>query len=492
MQQAKDFAEKVVQTANVIFIQLDPAGNVQDFNRAAEEITGYSLSEVIGTNWGDKLAPRERYPGIWQEFDRLVVNGGTPVAYENPILTKQGEERDILWKNNPLYEGDKIVGVISFGIDITERKQAEERIRRQLKRLAALRNIDQVITSSFDLRSNLGVILEQVTQELGADAADVLLLNSANLFLEYGAGIGFHTRSVEKAHVRLGQNYAGRVAMERQLLQIPNVKDQPADFLNTYLAAEDFACYFGVPLVAKGSVKGVLEVYHRTPLQPDQEWLDFLNTLAGQAALAIDNEQLFENLQRSNMELTLAYDATIEGWSHAMDLRDKETEGHTQRVTEMTMELAGLFGIQDEDLVNIRRGALLHDIGKMGVPDAILLKPDALTDEEWVLMRKHPTFALDMLSSIRYLKSAIDIPYCHHEKWDGTGYPRGLKGEQIPLAARIFAIVDVWDAVTSDRPYRKAWSNEKAIAYLKSEAGKQFDPQILKVCLDAGVLDRKR
>ena len=652
MQQAKDFAEQVIQTANVIFIQLDNAGNIQKINKAAEEITGYGLSEVIGTNWGEKLVPRERYPSVWRELDRLAIQGETPVGYENPILTKHGEERDILWKNSPLYEGSDIVGLISFGIDITERKRAEEalqesrqryralfedtpvaiweqdysalknyldslkrqgltdllgyfkthpkalfecaamiryldankaalklygagnkedlfkstqqvlggaelehiledfmaiaqgktgnswegasetlsgdpieislnwsvapgherdyskvivttlditerrlaekRIKQQLERLAALRTIDQVITSSFDLPNSLTMILRQVIKELGVDAADVLLLNNANLYLEYSAGVGFRTRSVEKASVRLGQSHAGRVALERQLLQIPDIKAQPNDlFLNTYLAGEDFACYVGVPLVAKGSVKGVLEVYHRTPLKIDQEWLDFLNTLAGQAALAIDNAQLFDNMQRSNIDLTLAYDATIEGWSWAMDLRDKETEGHTLRVTEMTVELAGLFGIKDDDLVNIRRGALLHDIGKMGIPDAILLKPAALTDEEWTIMRKHPSLAFELLSSIRYLKSAIDIPYCHHEKWDGTGYPRGLQGEQIPLPARIFAIVDVWDAVTSDRPYRKAWPKERAIEYLKSEAGKHFDPQVARVCLEAGVFDQR-
>jgi putative nucleotidyltransferase with HDIG domain len=244
--------------------------------------------------------------------------------------------------------------------------------------------------------------------------------------------------------------------------------------------------------MAKGSVKGVLEIFHRGRLEPDQEWLDFLNTLAGQAALAIDSANLFDNLQRSNIDLTLAYDATIEGWSHAMDLRDKETEGHTLRVTKMTMELAALFGIKkDEDLVGIRRGSLLHDIGKMGIPDTILFKPSTLTDEEWVMMKMHPTLAFEMLSPIRYLQSAIGIPYCHHEKWDGTGYPRGLKGEQIPLAARIFALADVWDALTSDRPYRNAWPNEKALEYLKSEAGKRFDPAVVKICLDAGVFDRK-
>ena len=165
--------------------------------------------------------------------------------------------------------------------------------------------------------------------------------------------------------------------------------------------------------------------------------------------MAIQLEELVNNL-------SLAYDATISGWSRAMDLRDKETEGHTQRVTSLTLELARKMGISETDILHLRHGALLHDIGKMGVPDHILLKPDKLTVEEWDIMRQHPVFAYEMLYQIEYLKPSLDIPYSHHEKWDGTGYPQGIKGEEIPLSARIFAIVDVWDALTSDRPYRKA------------------------------------
>ncbi len=453
---------------------------------------GKTMEDVIGKT------DLDMYPaalaGEYWALDRAVLDTGNPIInHEEGGLDADGNPVWVLSTKVPLRDGNgKVVGLVGIGRDITDRKKADERIQRQLHRLASLRNIDQVVTSSFDLRNSLTMILNQVTSELSVDAADVLLLNSTNLNLEYCAGAGFRTRLAEKASVRLGQSYAGRVALERQLLQIPDLKDEPDDLLlNTYLAGEDFVCYFGVPLVAKGVVKGVLEVYHRTPLHPDQEWLDFLTTLASQAALAIDNASLFDNLQRSNTELTLAYDATIEGWSHAMDLRDKETEGHTLRVTEMTMELAGLFGTKDEDLVNIRRGALLHDIGKMGVPDAILLKPALLTDDEWVIMRKHPQFAFEMLSPIHYLRSALDIPYCHHEKWDGTGYPRGLKGEQIPLQTRIFSIVDVWDALTSDRPYRKAWSKEQTMEYLRSESGKHFDPQVLLICLQSGVFDRK-
>jgi HD-GYP domain-containing protein (c-di-GMP phosphodiesterase class II) len=211
--------------------------------------------------------------------------------------------------------------------------------------------------------------------------------------------------------------------------------------------------------------------------------MEFLHTLAGQAAIAIDSSQLFENLQRSNQELIQAYDTTLEGWARALELRDRETEGHTRRVTELTIRLARYMGVADTEMVNIYRGVLLHDIGKMGVPDHILKKRGKLTPEEWVEMRQHPTYAYNLLSPISFLRSVIDIPYCHHEHWDGSGYPRALKAEQIPLAARIFSVVDNWDALLSDRPYRKAWPREKVKAYLKECAGTILDPRIVGIFL---------
>lgn len=184
-------------------------------------------------------------------------------------------------------------------------------------------------------------------------------------------------------------------------------------------------------------------------------------------------------LREANTQLLSAYEATIEGWSHALDLRDRETEGHSRRVTQLTVVLAQALGMSDEDIMHIRRGALLHDMGKIGVPDSILHKPDKLTDEEWTIMRKHPQLAYDMLFPIEYLRRALEIPLNHHEKWDGTGYPRGLKGEEIPIVARLFAVVDVWDALTSDRPYRAAWSEEEALTYIREQSGKHFDPEVV-------------
>ncbi|MDP1716251.1 MAG: GAF domain-containing protein, partial [Anaerolineales bacterium] len=354
-----------------------------------------------------------------------------------------------------------------------------EQAERRLRRTEALRAIDTAITGNMDLISVFDVIFDQTFTQLGVDAAVILMYDPTEQALKYANERGFRTEALQHTHLPLGEGYAGRVALGRQVIHIPNLQGRKTDFLRSpTFTQEGFISYFGVPLIAKGEIKGVLEVFHRASLEPDTEWLSFLETLAGQAAIAIDNATLFKDLQLSNIELSKAYDATIAGWSHAMDLRDEETQNHTLRVTEMTERLARRMGIGDAELVHIRRGGLLHDIGKMGVPDGILLKPGKLTEEEWVHMRQHPQLAHDMLAPIAYLRPAMDIPYCHHEKWDGTGYPCGLKGEQIPLAARIFAVVDVYDALTSDRPYRKAWTQKKTLEYIRGQAGTHFDPAV--------------
>ncbi len=369
----------------------------------------------------------------------------------------------------------------SYIVDVTERKKAEESTRRYLERLSVLRAIDLAITSSLDLRVTLSVFLDQAGAHLGVDAVDVLLLNPSSKMLEFSAGRGFRTRGIEQTRLRLGEGLAGRAALERTAISIPDLAEAAQDFTRQrMLSAEDFVSYFAAPLIAKGEVKGVLEIFTRTAFTPDHEWLDFVEALAGQAAIAVDNSSLFDGMQRANLDLTLAYDATLEGWSRALDLRDRETEGHTQRVAELTLLLAEAMGVGGSDLLNMRRGALLHDIGKLAVPDSILFKPGRLTEEEWEVMKRHPVAAYEMLSSIAYLRPALDIPYSHHEKWDGTGYPRGLRGEQIPEAARIFAIADVWDALRSNRPYRRAWSEDDARRYIREQSGKHFDPAVVE------------
>ncbi len=361
--------------------------------------------------------------------------------------------------------------------------------QKRLKNLAALHEIDVAISASVDIHVTLDILVEQTVSELNADAAAILLLNPLSRTLDYAASLGFRNHQLKGLHIPLGAGLAGQAALQRQTQSASNLQDGLAlhdsqrNTINIY-DGEGFMAHYAVPLNAKGQIQGVLEVFLRTPFQPDDDWFSFLETLSRQAAIAVDNSNLFDNLQRSNTNIVLAYDATIQGWSQALELRDKETEGHARRVTERTVQLAQLVGIPAAELEHVRRGTLLHDIGKMGIPDAILLKPDKLTEAEWVIMRRHPVLAYEMLSSIAYLRPALDIPHYHHEKWDGSGYPDGLKGEQIPLYARIFAIVDVYDALTNDRPYRPAWTSAQAFEYIRAQSGKHFDPAIVETFLN--------
>ncbi len=371
-----------------------------------------------------------------------------------------------------------LLGSVFYRINLREQRES------QIQRLSALHRIDQAISSSIDLRLTLNILLDQLIANLQVDAANILLFSPPTNRLEYAHKKGFDTGALRHTKLRLGDGFAGRAALERQTVHIPNLSESPGGFDETQLVGtEGFVSYFAVPLIAKGELMGVLEMFHRAEFDPDSEWLLFMNTLANQAAIAIDNLRLFNNLQTANMEIIRAYDKTLEGWGLALALKDDETETHTLRVTDVTVKLAQALGLKEEELLHIRRGALLHDIGKIGVPDSILLKDGPLTEDEWELMKRHPILANEFLSEIDYLKAAKDIPYCHHEKWDGTGYPQGLKGQQIPLAARIFAVVDVWDALLSDRPYRKAWSEERVRQHLLDQAGKHFDPEVVKVFL---------
>jgi HD-GYP domain-containing protein (c-di-GMP phosphodiesterase class II) len=356
--------------------------------------------------------------------------------------------------------------------------------KRRLERLTSLRQIDQAITGNMDLSLTLNIVVNQIMEQLAVDAVSILLYKSELQQLRYITGDGFRTDALKTTKLRLGEGYAGKAALERRLIHVTNLENTGSKFkdLNPLLE-EGFIEYYGIPLISKGKVIGVLEIFNRSSLPTDGEWLGFLDTLAGQAAIAIDNIEMFSKLQQTNVELVHAYDTTIEGWAKALELRDMETKDHSNRVLELTLIMAEEFGFNEQDLMHIRRGALLHDIGKIGVPDEILQKPGPLTDEEWEIMKLHPTAAFQLLSPIQYLQPAMDIPYCHHERWDGSGYPRGLKGVVIPLAARIFAVVDVWDALSSDRPYRKAWPQEKILNYIKDESGKQFDPEVVALFL---------
>jgi PAS domain S-box-containing protein len=378
-----------------------------------------------------------------------------------------------------------IAAIGELSANALHRAQLHDQTVQRLKRLTILRKVDMAITASMDYTFTLNILLEEMLTGLHLDAADVLLFNSNVHTLEWAAGKGFD--STASAHARL--SFPTLSSLNPDVPQVRSVMDRLPVLIEDLslvkterarlLAQDGFVSGMVLPLISKGEVKGLMEVFQRSTLTRDRETIDFIESLAGQAAISLDNAQLFDNLERSNLELSLAYDATIEGWARALDLRSEDTEKHSYRVVEKTLELARVMDVNDNQMVHIRRGAFLHDIGKIAVPDDIMNKPGPLTAAEWEIMRMHPVHGYQLLSPIAYLHPAIEIPYYHHEKWDGSGYPHGLRGEEIPLAARIFAIVDVWDALLNDRPYRKAWSEERVREYLREQSGKHFDPRVV-------------
>ena len=496
IQAMNTFQQAVIDGLLEPVMVIDADHSIKLMNRAAREVCDVNetaarplLCHVVSHN-SNVPCSQEEHPC---PLERVRESGKAfTVLHEHRL--QNGEKRTIEVTASPLPGTDGVFrGIIESTRDIT-RKIADERelallhaeTARRLQHLTALRSIDMAISSSLDLRVTLDVFLDQVTSNLHVDAAAVLLYQEHSQTLEYTASRGFRTRAIYRTRLQMGEGNAGQAALERRIIHLQDLRNIDC-FKGLKEAGEQFEAYFAVPLISKGHVKGVLEVFHRSPICAEPEWLDFLEALSLQASIAIENAALFNNLHRSNVDLSLAYNATIEGWARALDMRDTGTAGHSQRVAAATTQIGRAMGMRDEELVHVYRGALLHDIGKLCIPDSILFKAGPLSDEDWKVMRRHPVNAYDLLSTIPYLRSALDIPYCHHEKWDGTGYPHGLKGEAIPLSARIFSVVDVWDALRSDRPYRGALPEDEVFRHIRSLTSIHFDPKVVAVFLDSGI-----
>ena len=374
---------------------------------------------------------------------------------------------------------DTLAGQLATAIG---RVRSAEALRQRAAELEALARVSSSLRQAQNRDEMLPLLLEAALQVMQADAGSLLLLEDEVLTFVAGRG---------PAEALLGQSRPPcddplwGVARSGQPLFIEDIHQLEAfeicEILPTLMAGmRACAC---VPLQTAETTVGVLHLASHASRRPNEGEARLLTAIAEMAGNALHRSALHEQTLQDATELAQAYDATIEGWASALELRDQETEGHTRRVTELTLRLARDLGIEGVELEHIRRGALLHDIGKMGVPDSILLKPGPLDEGEWAIMRQHPAYAYNMLSPIEFLHPALEIPYCHHEKWDGSGYPRGLAGEEIPLAARLFAVIDVYDALTSDRPYRKAWTPEKTIDHIREQTGKHFDPQVVEAFL---------
>ncbi|MBL7163015.1 MAG: GAF domain-containing protein [Anaerolineales bacterium] len=442
---------------------------ILDINPAFERITGFSREEAIGKKPSlikSEHTSTEFYRQLW---DHLLNQG----YWEGEIINtrKTGEIWDSHLTISTIKDDKgKPIAYLSINRDISKTKQ------RQREREAVI-NVSSALRIATKRSDMLPVILNQTKSLMSANAAALAMRDpeTGGTLVELGIGAWGPTTGLQ---LDVGEGFFGSVIA----LGIPTVTDNLLEDprVRPDLVAEQIAVA-GLPLTAAGQTIGALFVGRPKPFAVEE--VSILSAIGDMVANAIQRASLHEQTRDLAINLEQAYDATLEGWARALELRDQETEGHTRRVTEITLRLARAMGIQEEDLDHARRGALLHDIGKMGIPDSILLKPGKLTKKEWEIMRRHPVLAYEMLLPVDYLKPALEIPYCHHEKWDGTGYPQGLKGEAIPLAARIFAVIDVWDALCSDRPYRKGWDKEKVLEYIREQSGSHFDPQVVEMFL---------
>ena len=481
LKESEERYRALVENAPIGILLATPDGQIIAVNKTALDMLGSPSKEAT-----QKINLLTFLPlvkgGFSGDFQEVLQKNKTKIN-EFVYTSKWGKTLHTRYALTAVRDASQeLLGVQVLLEDITEQANYKSRLEREVKNLAAINNINATIISRPDLETMAKSVLAEISINLNTDAANLLIYDENALNLTCIAQHGF--QSVGDAHksvLRVGTSYAGEAALERKTVHLENLQDENVmEKIPARWHKESFKNYYGVPLLVKGELKGILELFHRKAVKRDQKWVRFLETLAQQTAIAIDNHFLLEALHRSNMELELAHETTLEGWARALELRDYETKGHTERVTKLTEALARELGIRGEELIHIRRGALLHDIGKIAVPDQILLKPGPCTQEEWKIIRQHPQFGYDMLKEITHLQPSLDIVLYHHEKWDGSGYPYGLAGEKIPFSARIFAIVDVWDALINDRPYHKAWDRERIVAHIMEEKGKHFDPHVVE------------
>ena len=474
--------------------QLQEALNADDCDLALWNPHGKNITSIASTNEDRPNTPQSAAVSAVLLANRPVPCGvrcvpvstpepNGPYIMGMPLVahgTPLGAAFVTFYKERPCAQCDldrarMIAGHIALAIAHTTTVEANTR---RVEALLALHETGVDLAGHHDVKALLRTIVVRAGTLVGTDMGGLYLTVPDGLQMVVARGL---LEPYVNRILPIGEGASGQAVATRKAILI----DDYADWNGRSSMFTDIqvGSVIAAPLLWKGTVLGAFHVEHPMPNVFTDDDVELVSLFAEQAAVAIANARLIYNTETSRKELELAYTATLEGWVRALDLRDQETEGHTQRVTELAVELARRLGTAEDQLEPIRRGALLHDIGKIGIPDAILRKPGPLTEDEWSVMRLHPQMAWDMLSPIEYLRTALAIPYGHHERWNGSGYPLGIKGRQIPMAARIFAVVDVYDALLSNRPYREGWPKDTVVSYIRERSGTSFDPEVVDAFL---------
>lgn len=486
LRQSAERYRAVVENQTEFIVRWRPDGIRTFVNEAYCRYFGISSEDALTSGFLDLVAEEDR-PAVEEKMQRLISGETTTETEIHRVILPDGSIGWHEWVDHAIRdEQGKLLEFQSVGRDITQKVVTEKSLMREFTfNEVFMRMLARFAACNYnEVDVTIRMALDETAEFLGGDFADILLLSSnrtswvsVNNWAEALEKLNIHPLySIEVGELV----WSERKIRNGEIVKINTLEDFPleAEKDRDLAASQGVRSMLTVPIRGKNaSIFGAVDVVsYKRQINWTESDIVHLKLIGDAIATLLERKFAEESLAE-------AYDTTLEGWAKALELRDKETEGHSRRVTETTVAVARAMSIPEDEVEHIRRGSILHDIGKMGIPDDILRKNGPLTDEERTIVKKHPVTAYELLSPISYLSKAIDIPYCHHEKWDGTGYPRGLKGEDIPLSARIFAAADVWDALSNDRPYNKAWSREKIIQYFKDETGKHFDPMIAKLFL---------
>ncbi len=471
----------LAESSQDLIMLFDRDNKIIYFNRASLDILGLEESTISGQSPKEVFSDWILLKNLESDLNQVFLSEDLVkrVGFLPQKINKTNNQKVVLdWRLSPVFNAQgKVEWVLGIARDISSLIETE----------SALRKSEEKFRRIFET-SALGITISDMSGHFiaGNPAIEKILGYDLDEYSKLSIPEISHPEDVQENMQLLAEYKAGKrdsFNIEKRVIR----KDGSivwGKLISTLVKDEN-----GKPLFTIGMLEDITErkqsEQKEKSVQLELQQLLHNADQSRKALLSVIEDQKIteKELKRLTNDLLVAYDTTLEGWSKALELREQETAGHSRRVVDLTLKIARALGIEEEKLPHIERGALLHDIGKMGIPDNILLKPGPLTAEEWATMKKHPIYAYNLLSKIDFLNQALEIPYSHHEHWDGSGYPQGLSGQNIPLAARIFSVIDIWDALGSDRPYRKAWKRDEILNYIKEISGKQLDPKIVDVFL---------
>ena len=501
--QSEQYYKTIVQSAPDTILLLDRIGTILEINRA---FAGRQPFELVGSALESHLL-EDTIDGFQQAFAGVLQTGRLQhceFRVIHPI------DHRLLWfeaSMAPVRFEEHITEISAILRDITANKKTFFQIQHQRNELRALYEVGRQVSATLNLKEIFDFAYFKIAATMASNSFFLSSFDPETKLIraEYSRhegnyvdvtvypplplnpeGNGTQSRVILSGEAMILNDYQATLKTSKKKLifdddgKIVDAKDVPED-------GDVMRSAIIIPIKLNAQVVGVIQVFSTRKDEYDEEDLHFLEAVSSQVAVASNNASLFRQLQteldtrkRAEKELEQAYNQTLLGWVNALEIREQETAGHSIRVTDLMMKLADQYSFSEHGRLQLWRGALLHDIGKLVIPAEILLKNGSMDDREWAVMRQHGEYAYEWLSSIDYLKEALEIPRYHHEKWNGEGYPLGLSGTEIPLCARMFAVIDVYDALMNKRPYREAWPPEKVLAYLREESGKHFDPDVVE------------